>query len=70
VSGSRSSPKGAEVVRMDPDRARTAVRASIPSFSLPPGQYEVSTDQSYAVPANLSLRQGQLVHADLISSCD
>jgi len=39
-------------------------------FSLPPGQYEVTTDQSYAVPANLSLRQGQLVHADLISSCD
>ena len=39
-------------------------------FSLPPGQYEVTTDQSYVVPANVSLRQGQLVHADLISSCD
>ena len=39
-------------------------------FSLPPGQYEVATDQSYVVPANVSLRQGQQVHADLISSCD
>jgi len=39
-------------------------------FSLLPGQYEVTTDQSYVVPANVSLRRGQLVHADLISSCD
>ncbi len=39
-------------------------------FSLAPGQYEVTSDQSYVVPANVSLRQGQLVHADLISSCD
>jgi len=39
-------------------------------FLLSPGQYRVTTDQSYAVPVNVSLRQGQLVHADLISSCD
>ena len=39
-------------------------------FSLPPGHYEVTTDQSSVVPANVSLRQGQQVHADLISSCD
>jgi hypothetical protein len=39
-------------------------------FSLPSGQYEVTSDQSYVVPANISLRQGQRVHADLISSCD
>jgi hypothetical protein len=39
-------------------------------FSLPAGQYEVTTDQSYVVPANVPLRQGQLVHGDLISGCD
>jgi len=39
-------------------------------FVLSPGQYTVTTDQSYVVPVNISLRQGQLVRADLFSSCD
>ena|SRR5664280_486373 len=39
-------------------------------FSLPPGQYEVTTDQSYVVPANITLRSGQVVHADLRATCN
>jgi hypothetical protein len=38
-------------------------------FSLPPGNYLVTTDQSYVVPAQVSLRPNQVVHADLISAC-
>ena len=39
-------------------------------FSLSSGQYTVTTDQSYVVPVNVFLRPAQLVHADLLSSCN
>ena len=39
-------------------------------FSLPAGNYRVTTNQSYAVPVNVELESGQVAHASVYSSCD
>ena len=39
-------------------------------FSLPAGQYKVTTNQSYAVPVNVKVQSGQVAHASIFSSCD
>jgi hypothetical protein len=49
---------------------RTELGSFTYRFTLTPGQYMVTTDQSYVVPVKVSLGLGQQVRADLISSCD
>jgi hypothetical protein len=40
-------------------------------FSLPPGKYRVTTDQSYVIPVNVVLHSGLVAHAAVLStSCD
>jgi hypothetical protein len=38
-------------------------------FSLPAGQYRVTTNQSYAVPVNVKLQSGQVAHASVVAAC-
>jgi len=40
------------------------------SFSLPPGKYRVTTDQSYVTPVNVTVSSDQITHAAVLSSCD
>lgn len=40
-------------------------------FSLPPGKYRVTTNQSYVIPVNVAVHSGVVAHAAaLISNCD
>ena len=40
-------------------------------FSLPSGEYRVTTNQSYVVPVNVTLHSGQVAHASVLSNgCD
>jgi len=38
-------------------------------FSVAPGRYTVTSDQSYAVPVHVIVRSGEEVHADVDSIC-
>jgi hypothetical protein len=41
------------------------------SFSLAPGQYRVTTNQSYVIPVNVTLHPGEVTHALVLSAaCD
>lgn len=37
-------------------------------FSLPAGQYRVTTNQSYVVPVNVTLQSGRVAHATVLSA--
>ena len=39
-------------------------------FSLPAGQYRVTTNQSYAVPVDVRLQSGNVAHASVEAACD
>jgi len=49
---------------------RTGLGSFTYRFTLVPGRYTLTTDQSSVVPVEVSLGRGQRLHADLISSCD
>ena len=38
-------------------------------FSVDPGRYTVTSDQSYATPVQVTVRAGQTVHVEVYSSC-
>ncbi len=38
-------------------------------FLVPPGKYIVTSDQSYAVPVQVTVRSGMATHADVNSAC-
>jgi hypothetical protein len=39
-------------------------------FSLPPGRYRVTTDQSAVVPVTVTIRSGRTADVEVVSSCD
>lgn len=39
-------------------------------FSLPAGQYRVTTNQSAAVPLNVRVHSGQVADASILAACD
>ena len=38
-------------------------------FLVPPGKYIVTSDQSYAVPVQVTVRSGTATHANVFSAC-
>jgi hypothetical protein len=38
-------------------------------FSVAPGRYTVTSDQSYAVPVRVKVRPGEAVHVEVYSDC-
>ncbi len=39
-------------------------------FSLAPGKYRVTTDQSYVIPVNVVVHSGAVAHAAVYAYCD
>ena len=39
-------------------------------FSVVPGRYTVTSDQSYAMPVQVTVQPGEAVHVEVYSACD
>jgi hypothetical protein len=49
---------------------QTFLGSHIFRFSVVPGRYTVTSDQSYATPVHVAVRPGEAVHVEVYSACD